>query len=274
MEYYRWNLAKYRKATRHLDPFQDGCYRRLIDEYMETREPLPDNDAALANICRIGIDRWLAEASSVIRAFFTPKDGYLFHDYCDSELDFQDGKTKFHTERAQKAAKMRWNKINSLDATSMLQAMLGDARERVEKDIKDKSLISGDDEKKEILPDQGTEKKKAPKKKQPVVLPDWVPAETWKAFLEHRQGIKKPMSEHAQMLAIRELENLQRAGHSPEAVINQSIMRGWAGLFELKNNQGNNNGHGTPKKTYSETLISAYEIAVSNVERKSEHEIY
>ena len=118
MDFYRWNIEKYRKATRHLSAFQHGCYRLLIDEYMETREPLPDNDLALANICRISPDQW-ADDASIIRAFFKPKDGLLFHDYCDSELDYQDSTARFRSEKAQKAAKKRWSKNNDLDAMSI-----------------------------------------------------------------------------------------------------------------------------------------------------------
>ena len=42
----------------HLNPFQDGCYLRLVDHYMETRQPLADNDAALARIIGISVEEW------------------------------------------------------------------------------------------------------------------------------------------------------------------------------------------------------------------------
>ena len=131
MEFYRWNIAKYRLATRHLNTLQHGGYRLLIDEYMDTRQPLPDNDHALANICKMSFDDWMLHASSILRAFFQSKGGVLFHEYCDAELAFQDGTSKFMSDRAKKAADKRWAKNKELDATSMPVAMLGDARQEI-----------------------------------------------------------------------------------------------------------------------------------------------
>lgn len=42
------------------------------------------------------------------------------------------------------------------------------------------------------------------------------------------------MTTRAQELAFAQLADLKARGHDPVAVINQSIVRGWAGLFELK----------------------------------------
>lgn len=65
-------------------------------------------------------------------------------------------------------------------------------------------------------------------------IPDWVPAKAWKAFLEMRVKIKKPMTEYAKELALKELQTLVDSGQSAEAVINQSVMKAWQGFFPLK----------------------------------------
>ncbi len=66
-----------------------------------------------------------------------------------------------------------------------------------------------------------------------VDLPGWLPEEAWNDFVEHRRAIKHPMTLRAKELAIRELERLRSAGNDPVRVIEQSIMRGYQGLFEL-----------------------------------------
>jgi phage replication O-like protein O len=74
------------------------------------------------------------------------------------------------------------------------------------------------------------------------VLPEWVPPEPWKGYLEMRNKIKKPMTHMAMDLAIKSLETLKGQGHDAEAVINQSILNSWQGLFAVKgagNGQGN-----------------------------------
>lgn len=67
-----------------------------------------------------------------------------------------------------------------------------------------------------------------------IEQPEWVPADAWAAFLDHRLAIKSPMSPHAQRLAIRKLDELRQQGHAPVAVIEQSILHGWRGLFPLR----------------------------------------
>ena len=119
MDWYRWHYALYAAKTLHLTATQDGIYRRLIDWNMSTRQPVPDNDQALASIARVGLDEWL-ENAKVVRNFFSSKAGFLHHDRCDLELNWQDGKASIRSEVAKKGALARWNKNNELDAPSML----------------------------------------------------------------------------------------------------------------------------------------------------------
>lgn len=130
MDWYPWHPARYREKTLHLTAEQDGIYRRLIDHYMETRKPLPDNDLALARISGVDI-ACFEHASSIIRAFFKQrKAGFLNHQTCDEMLNEQDDKAKFRTERARIAAEKRWSNqdvTESSNANIMPDAMLGDA---------------------------------------------------------------------------------------------------------------------------------------------------
>lgn len=180
MDYYRFRPVLFREKTLHLDPYQDGCYRRLIDEYMVTRKPLPDNDNALARICGTSmLDPCFKHALSILRAFFRKKDGLLFHDYCDAELDWQDKTGKFRTEKAEKAAKARWNKNKDLDATSMQQAMLGDARDK-SKDISTTEVVDNASANANLFPEENKNqpKEKSNGRKKPATArpTDWQPS--------------------------------------------------------------------------------------------------
>lgn len=64
--------------------------------------------------------------------------------------------------------------------------------------------------------------------------PDWLPREAWTAFVEMRKKIRAPLTDNAVDLSIRELEKLKALGCDPEAVLNQSVMNSWRGLFEIK----------------------------------------
>lgn len=83
-------------------------------------------------------------------------------------------------------------------------------------------------------------------------------------FVEHRKKIKKPMSDKAVELAIKRLEKLS-GGNSDKAVeiINQSILGGWQGLFELKDEGKSSkpnriNDFGQRKYDYSALENEAY----------------
>jgi uncharacterized protein YdaU (DUF1376 family) len=65
-------------------------------------------------------------------------------------------------------------------------------------------------------------------------LPDWIDREAWNGFEEMRRKIRKPLTDRARTLHLRELETLRDNGHSPSAVLNQSTMNSWLGLFPVK----------------------------------------
>ncbi len=77
--------------------------------------------------------------------------------------------------------------------------------------------------------------------KAPVVeIPEWVNKSLWESFLEMRKKVKATPTLYAQGLLIKTLTELKAQGNSPDAVLEQSIMNGWKGLFVIKN--GGNNG--------------------------------
>ncbi|GEM_PF-1332864 len=68
----------------------------------------------------------------------------------------------------------------------------------------------------------------------PIELPDWVPSELWTDFLDHRKAMKSRMTDTAQTRAVKKLERMRADGQDIEAVIEQSIINGWKGLFPVK----------------------------------------
>ena len=63
-----------------------------------------------------------------------------------------------------------------------------------------------------------------------------------------RKASKKPMGPGAIELAIRKLDELRAEGHTPQAVLEQSVLRGWQGLFPVAADEARRNGH-TPGMT-------------------------
>jgi uncharacterized protein YdaU (DUF1376 family) len=119
MDWYPWFPHEFRRDTYHLSPAEDGAYRRLIDEYMVTRLPLPNDDAALARIVGIPKAEW-EDLAPRVRPFFRARNDRLYHKRCEQELRAQDARHNRNSERAKKAAFARYSKNNGLTANRML----------------------------------------------------------------------------------------------------------------------------------------------------------
>ncbi len=71
---------------------------------------------------------------------------------------------------------------------------------------------------------------------QEAMLPSWLPKKQWQAFLAMRAERKKPLTNAGIRLALSKLAALRDAGHAPSAVLEQSTLYNWLGLFALKTN--------------------------------------
>lgn len=69
------------------------------------------------------------------------------------------------------------------------------------------------------------------------VLPDWIPLETWEAFLAMRKKIKKPPTDYALKLLVDKLTAFKAKGQDIKAVLEKSITSGWQDVFEIHEKQ-------------------------------------
>jgi len=146
MDWYPWHFLLYEQDTMHLNPYQDGCYRRLIDHYMKTRAPLPDNDAALSRIVGDSEANWVAMASAIVRPFFKSEKGRLFNKRCDTELARQDAKSRTLSESGKKGAEKRHNKTKDIPshpkATLKPHSSIGEERRGEDKEKDTTNVVS------------------------------------------------------------------------------------------------------------------------------------
>jgi hypothetical protein len=77
------------------------------------------------------------------------------------------------------------------------------------------------------------------------ILPEWVPKELWDGFDEMRRKMpsKSSWTDYARRLTIKNLEKLAAQGEDIQACLEQSIQRGYRGVFPVKQNGGNGNGN-------------------------------
>ena len=58
-----------------------------------------------------------------------------------------------------------------------------------------------------------------------------MPVEAWTAYIDMRAGMRKPMSETAQLMAIKKLGQWRDDGHNVEGILENSVLAGYQGLF-------------------------------------------
>ena len=61
-------------------------------------------------------------------------------------------------------------------------------------------------------------------------------------FIKMRKGIKKPITSYGLKKMLNKLDSLADNDKNKIAILDQSIMRSWAGIFELNQKGGNSNG--------------------------------
>lgn len=86
----------------------------------------------------------------------------------------------------------------------------------------------------------------------------------FKDYVEFRKKIKPAMTDRAIELAIKKLNDLGKTNEERIAILNQSILNGWKGLFELKQEikqqpKSNNKFNQFPQREYSENDYTSME---------------
>lgn len=67
-----------------------------------------------------------------------------------------------------------------------------------------------------------------------MTLPPFIDPELWEAFCDMRRtmGKRAPFTDYAQKLIINQLVKFDASGYDANNSLEQSIMRGWRGVFE------------------------------------------
>jgi len=142
-DWYPFFVVDYRRDTYDLSLEEDATYRRLIDEYMITRQPLPNDDAVLARIVGIPKTEWTRLAPKV-RRYFKAKNDRLWHKRCELELRAQNARHNRFQERAKKGGIAKALKHKSLAASSMPQACLNVPHYKRKKEDLSMELMEGE----------------------------------------------------------------------------------------------------------------------------------
>lgn len=216
MNYYSFHIGDYLTRTAHLTPIEDIAYRRLIDLYYLSEKSLPSDAKVCARLIRM--PRNVKEVTSILEEFFIRSEDNWINDRCDEEiLKYQAKATS-----ARKANQIRW-------------ACDDDLKSDLNSDLKRNADAIPTNNQEPITNNQEPIKTKKALPSEQVSLPEWLSHESFEAFEEHRKKLKAPMTPLAKSRLIAELSRLREDGNEPVAVLDQSILNGWKGVFPLKN---------------------------------------
>lgn len=180
MHFYKFNISDYKSHTEHLEPLEDLAYRRMLDWCYLHESPLPKDKKDIGRLIRM---RMHSESiANVLREFFDKdKDG----NYINKRVFIEINATNEKSSKARDAANARWAKAscnaNALQTESECNTTQ-DPRPTTQDPLPKKSRASL------FSP---------PNEKEIFNLPNWINGDTWKAFVEHRQKLKAPMTTHA-----------------------------------------------------------------------------
>lgn len=81
--------------------------------------------------------------------------------------------------------------------------------------------------------------RKVKETKEDLTLPEWISKDSWDGFVEMRNKLKKPLTNRASNGIIKKLSDLGKS--KANAILDQSTEHCWQTVYELKQNNSNNN---------------------------------
>lgn len=206
MHYYQFNIKTYLASTIHLSNDEDLAYRRLIDFYYDTEQPIPTALPSLTRRLRVG----LPELEVVLKEFFELREDGWHHVYCDAEIVAYHKfiyKQKANGSKGGRGLKAnaKPNKPNAIPTLSQQTT---------------------------INQQQTTIKNTAPKVATPsaFVLPSWIDKEDWDLWQKVRKG--KKQTDEQKSLVVKKLENWKDSGIDFAEALKNAAEAGWQGLHE------------------------------------------
>jgi uncharacterized protein YdaU (DUF1376 family) len=205
MHYYKFEISVWNLHTAHLSLVEEAVYRRLIDHYYDTEQPIGSDYSGMLR--RLRLENFHEEVQIILSEFFQQVDGGFRNKHCDKKIaDYKKQK--------------KTNKIN------------GKSGGRPKKQTVTESVTDGNP----LVTLTRNNKQETINKKQTLELPDWLPEVHWKDFVEFRKFIKKPMTEKAKELMLSKLQKIKDGGHDPVLALNNSIANNWLSIYEPKPN--------------------------------------
>ncbi|MDE2255950.1 MAG: YdaU family protein [Betaproteobacteria bacterium] len=213
MNYYEHHIGDYAAATGHLSLIEDAVYTRMLRRYYLQEAPLPSDWRQVARLVGAHAQDELDAVEAVLAEFFDLQDDGWHQKRADADI----ARYLEKQSKARASADARWSSKGA-QCDRNANAM----RTQCERNALQ-------------TPDTSNQQEQKQKGGKPpaLTLPDWLPESAWADWHAFRNS-RKGWTHKARELSLSTLAKLRSDGHDPVGVIEQSIERGWTGLFELR----------------------------------------
>jgi uncharacterized protein YdaU (DUF1376 family) len=215
MHYYQHHIGDFIKSTSFLTNEEIGIYMKLIWYYYDTEHPL-ENDIEQLSM-RVSARDQKDKVQWLLNTFFVINEegSHWINHRCEEGIaeyyDFINSKKK--AGKASAAKRMTNNSSTGVQTDD--EQMLESSSTYVQPTTNHYPLTTNH------------------KTKDVFVFPDWLPMETWEAFIKMRKRIKKPPTDYAIKLLINKLEKFKNNGQNVQAILERSITSSWQDLYEI-----------------------------------------
>jgi uncharacterized protein YdaU (DUF1376 family) len=223
-------VADYLADTRHLTAEQHGAYLLLLMSMWRCGGYIPGDERSLAKLACLSLKQW-RRVGAPVEALLTRQGEKITQQRLLSELQ----KASVISD-ARRAAAHRSHEVRSLKTHDTPRANAESLHEQSTLQREGNHNHIHNQNKKEKKPPAVAEA--APAVVSAVVLPAWVSPEAWQGYCDMRRRKRAPLTERAKGLVLKELEQLMRQGHDPNAVLDQSTQNSWTDVYALKSKDG------------------------------------
>lgn len=192
---------------------EDAAYRRMLDLYYASERPLPLNRAGLYRLVRAKTKPEQLAVDVVLGEFFIEGQDGWHQKRVELEIERGRARTQAAQQNGLKGGRPETHRVNGNNPAGL------QTETQVKAPNNQKPKANNQEPKKDEVA---------------VRLPEWLPAEQWKAWLEVRSKAKAPNTPRALQLALTELTRLKSLGFEPAAVLDQSTLKGWKSVYPLK----------------------------------------
>jgi uncharacterized protein YdaU (DUF1376 family) len=264
MNYFELYPGDYLRDTTRLTLVEHGAYLRLLMTYYSEEEPLPADENELFIIVSAISDADKAAVRKVAARFFPVReDGTRRNDRVDAEIVKARRRIESARSNGGKGGRPTKNPNETYEKPTGFQS--GSENDGFSKP-KHNPAETHSGEALHTPHAIHQEQKQRGGKPPALTLPDWLPQSTWSDWHNYRNS-RKGWTQKARELSLRTLSTLYEQGHDPRTVIEQSIEKGWTGLFPVRTEKII--ALPQDRKTESKTLQALRELEAA----KHEHEL-